>query len=439
MLKFLNKYAPLLIILLSLIIASVFRIILPWSSIFTPHGVIFGGTDCYYYTHIADLTAQNGMVLPTFDPYFDYPTGLDYSALASTYNAYGYFIALIAWIFTWGHVTKQALDFSAALHPAILGILALIPLFVIVYKLTKDKWLASLTILLGSVMPGEYMGRAMLGACDTHCLEIFLFSYLLMFTVMALNDGKLRVLYIVVSGLFATAYLIIWQGAIIYIILISAFSCLWIVWSRFKGNADYKTTFTIAAIILVTVIFYLIASSNPSSILILITPLGLIIMMITYTYLTKAFKNWVYLLPIGIAVITLLGCVLSIKFVGYYVYPQWFNYIANQMYSLIIWHTQSTTAEELPLLITLGAVSPEVPLAYFSIAFYLTFIGLGMIIYKWAKHNDMNMFMLIVWTILLLVPTLAMRRFSYYFAINVIILSAIVIWELCKFNYKAVK
>jgi dolichyl-diphosphooligosaccharide--protein glycosyltransferase len=439
MTNFLNKYAPLLIIAVALIMASVFRIILPWNTVFTPYGVLLGGVDGYYYCHIADLTAQNGMTLPKFDSYFDFPTGLDYTQLASSYNAYGYFIALISWISTLGHVTKQAIDFSAALHPAILGVLSLIPIFVITYLLTKNKWLASIAILIGSVMPGEYMGRAMLGSCDTHCLEIFLFSYLMMFTTLAITDGKLRILYIIISGILATTYFIIWQGAIIYVIITAGFSCLWLVWSRIKGITDYKTICTIAAIISITMVLYLITSSNSSAIFMMVAPLAVMILIIAYTVFTKTLKNWVYLLPVITSAVIVFGCMLSIKFVGYYVYPQWFSYLANQVYNLVIWHTQSTTAEELPLLITLGAVSPEVPLAYFSVAFYLTFIGVGMIIYKWIRHNDMNMFLLLIWTILLLIPTLAMRRFSYYFAINVVIMTAIVVWEMCRFNYKAVK
>jgi dolichyl-diphosphooligosaccharide--protein glycosyltransferase len=425
--------------LLSLFVATIFRIILPWDAVFTSNGVMFQGVDAYYYLHIADLTAQNSMVLPKFDPYFDFPMGLDYSQLASSYNAYGYFIALLAWIISLGHPTKAIIDVVGALHPAILGILALIPIFVITYLLTKNKWVASGAILLGSVMPGEYMGRAMLGSADTHCLEIFLFSYLMMFTVMALTDGKLRILYIVIAGLLATTYFIIWQGAVIYIILISGFSCLWLIWSRVKGNADYKTICTIAAIISITMVLYLILSSNSSAIFMLIAPLAVMIMMITYTAFAQKLKNWVYLLPIGIVITTILACALSIKSVGYYVYPNWFNYIVNQIYNLVVWHIQSTTAEELPLLVTLGTVSPEVPMAYFSVAFYFTFIGLGMLIYKWIKHNDMSMFMLLVWTVLLLIPTLAMRRFSYYFAVNVVIITAIVMWEFARYYYARIK
>lgn len=439
MVKVLNKYSPILIILLSLGIAVVFRIILPWNTIFTPNGVNFQGVDCFYYLRIADLISQNGMALPSFDPYFDFPRGLDYSQLPSSYYAYGYFIALIAWIVSLGHVTKPILDFSAALHPAILGILSLIPLFVITYSLTKNKWIASGAILLGSVMPGEYMARATLGACDTHCLEIFLFSYLMMFTVLSLCDGKLRILYIVLSGLFAATYYIIWQGAVIYTILVAGFACLWLVWSRVKGKPDYLSISTVCAILGIATTLYLATSASLTSSLMLIVPLSIMILMIVYTIATQNLKNLTYLIPIGIAVAVIMGCVISLKWVGYFFYPDWFNYIVRNIYNLVVWHTQSTTAEELPLLITLGSVSPEVPMAYFSVCFYLAFIGIGMLAYRWIKQNDINVFLLLSWSVLMLIPTLAMRRFSYYFAINVIILSAIVIWDLAKFNLGKMK
>jgi asparagine N-glycosylation enzyme membrane subunit Stt3 len=172
---------------------------------------------------------------------------------------------------------------------------------------------------------------------------------------------------------------------------------------------------------------------------ILVASLTGMIMMITYTIFTQRLKNWVYLLPIGGLLLIFSTLAVSIVFVGDHFYPPWFNYIVAQIHGLVFWHLQSTTAEELPLLITLGAVTPEVPLAYFSVAFYLTFIGIGMLIYKWIKYNDVNVFLLLVWTLVMLLPTLAMRRFAYYFAINVITLSAIVVWELCKFNYERVK
>jgi dolichyl-diphosphooligosaccharide--protein glycosyltransferase len=435
LINLLNRYSPLSIIVISLLIATIFRIILPWDTVFTPIGVNFQGVDSYYYLRIADIVAQNGMVLPKFDLYFDFPQGLDYSQLAPSYNAYGYFIALIAWVFSFGHVTKEFLDFSAALHPAILGILSLIPLFVITYLLTRNKWIASGAILIGSVMPGEYMGRAMLGSCDTHCLEIFLFSYLMMFTVMSIANGKLKVLYIALAGVIGALYYFIWQGAIIYIILVAGFASLWLVWSRIKNEPDYKTICTILAILSITLILYAIMSFNVTTSFMLLVPIAIMILLISYTAFTRKLKNWQYLLPIGLIALVIIGCVISLKFVGYFFYPDWFNYIVRNIYNLVAWHTQSTTAEELPLLVTLGTVSPEVPLAYFSVAFYLTFIGIGMILYKWYKHNDMNIFLLLVWTVLLLIPTLAMRRFSYYFAVNVIILSTIVIWELCKFNW----
>ncbi len=408
---------------------------LPWDTVFTPNGVLFQGVDAYYYLHIADIVSQNNMALPMFDSYFDFPIGFSYSGLASSFNAYGYFTALIPWVFTLGHVTKQSIDSSAAVHPAILGILSLIPLFVITYLLTKNKWIASGAILLGSVMPGEYMGRAMLGSCDTHCLEIFLFSYLMMFTVMSLTSDKMRFIYAFISGLLTTAYFVIWQGAIVYVILLTGFACLWLIWSRIKYQVDYKSLITSSCILAIASISYALTSPQLTNLITLIAPLGIMLLMLIYTYITKTFSNWAYLLPIGVVALIMIGCVISLKFVGYFFYPEWFNYIVRNIYNLVVWHTQSTTAEELPLLVTLGTVSPEVPLAYFSVAFYLTFIGIGMILYKWQKHNKMNIFLLLVWTILLLIPTLAMRRFSYYFAMNVIILSVIVIWDLIKFNW----
>jgi asparagine N-glycosylation enzyme membrane subunit Stt3 len=433
-LSFLKKYGWLLIIALALLTATILRIILPWNTIFTPNGVIFTGVDCYYYTHLADLISNNGMQVPIHDYYFDYPKGIDYSSLAPSYNGYGVFIALLAWIFSWGHPTKDIIDVVSGLHPAILGILALIPIFVITKKLTKNNWIASLTMLLGSVMPGEYMGRAMLGAADTHCLEIFLFSFAVMFAVLALNDRK--VIYIVLSGLLGTCYLLIWQGAVIFPVLLALFAVLWLIWTRVKGKPDYESTGTVAAILAVMLIGYLAMSYQhvSNSLLTLFAPLALVVVFLIYTGLTSKIKNSIYLIPIGIIATVGTG-LLIVQWVGYTGFPEWLSSTLSQVINLVMWHTDTTTAEELPILITLGTVTPEVPWVYFSVSWYLVFIGVGMMLYQWRK-SDLNISFLLVWTILMIIPTLAMRRFAYYSAINIIIVSGYAIWLIIRYILK---
>jgi asparagine N-glycosylation enzyme membrane subunit Stt3 len=426
---FLKKYGWILIILLALVVAIILRVILPWGTVFSPTGIILQGVDGYYYERLADLISHNNMQTPQFDSYYDYPNGMDYSGLPTSFSAYGWFIALLTWIFTWGNPTKSALDFISVFHPAILGILALIPIFFITKKITKNNYVASGAMFLGAIMPGEYMGRAMLGSTDTHCLEIFLFSYIMMFTIYALNDGKWKILWIILSSLFATAYLLIWQGAVIYPLLLAIISICWLVWSRIKGKPDYELASTATSIIAFTTVLYLAFSYfSMGYIYMLFVPLVGMILMILYTFALQRVKNWVYLLPLGIVVIIGVVLVTSIKFVGYTFYPVWFTDAARQVYNLVAWHTQSVTSEELPLLITLGSVSTEIPWVYFALPWYLTFIGIGMMVYYWLKRNDMNLFILLVWTLVILLPTLAMRRFSYYFAFNVIIVGAWAIW-----------
>jgi len=433
----LKKYLPLFIIILSLGLVILFRIVFPWNSIFTENGVNFSGVDCYYYTHLADIISHNNLQIPKYDAYFDFPQGLDYTTLPSTFNAYGFFIAVLVWIFTLGNPTKLAVDLVGAIHPAVLGILALMPIFFITRSITKNNLLSSCAVFVGAIMPGEYMGRAMLGTCDTHCLEIFLFSYAIMFTILALNDkGISRIIYSLLSGATAGLYFMIWQGAILFLIILSIFACFWLMWSRIKGSADYDSIFMILSIESVAILVYLILSSGhiANSVVSLFAPLVLIIAVLIYTFATQKFNKWVYLTPIVIGVVGILGIAISIKFVGYSFYPQWFESSVLQALNLISWHYQTTTSEELPLLITLGNVTTEIPWVYFSLSWYLTFVGIGLLIYYWIKKNDLNIFFLLSWTLFILLPTLAMRRFAYYFAINAIIISTWSIWLLFKYT-----
>jgi dolichyl-diphosphooligosaccharide--protein glycosyltransferase len=432
--KILKKYGWLLIILLALIAAIILRIILPWNTIFTPNGVIFTGVDAYYYAHLADLISNNNMQIPTFDSYFDFPNGLDYTALPSSFNAYGIFIAILAWVFSLGHPTKQIVDIVSAIHPAILGILALIPIFFITKKLTKNNWVASGAMLLGAVMPGEYMGRASLGSADTHCLEIFLFSFVVMFTVLALNGEKRRVLWIILSGLIGIAYLLIWQGAVIFTVLLAIFAIMWLMWTRYKGQTDYENTCVIASILSIILIGYLAVSYKhiSNNLLTLVAPLVGVVAFLIYTGLTQKARNWVYFIPLLVLGAIGIGLVVSFPFVSPSFYPYSLANVIQQALNLVLWHVSSTTAEELPILITLGTVTPNIPWAYFSFTWYIAFAGIGILAYQWRK-TDINISFLLVWTILMIVPTLAMRRFAYYSAINIIIVTAWTLWVIVKF------
>jgi len=429
-----KKYIPLLICIIAIITAIILRIILPWGTIFQENITIFQGVDAYYYLHLADIISSNNMQIPQFDAYYDFPNGLDYSQLPSTFNAYGWFIALLTWIFTWGQPTKSALDFIAALHPAILGILALIPIFFITRTICKNNYVASGAMLLGSIIPGEYMGRAMLGATDTHCLEIFLFSYIMMFTIFSLNDSRLKFLWIGLTSIFYASYLLIWQGAVIYGLFMSILGIMWLIWGKIQGKQNFSVATTICVILaLSTMLYLLVAGINVNYMYMLFVPILGLAIIFMYTVFTQKLKLWIYLSPLIIISLALIGAIISLKFVGYNFYPQWFNGAINQVYNLVAWHTQSTTSEELPLLVTLGTVSIDIPWIYFGLPWYLTFVGIGMLTYQWLKKNSMNIFFLLLWTLFMLLPELAMRRFAYYFAINVIIVSAWAIWMLLKY------
>ena len=162
--------------------------------------------------------------------------------------------------------------------------------------------------------------------------------------------------------------------------------------------------------------------------------LELLVVFLIYTGLTSKVRNWVYLAPIGI--LTFVGVVLlTIMGVGYTGFPQWLSDALSQVDSLILWRVNSTTAEELPILITLGSVTPEIPWVYFGLSWYLTFIGIGMMAYHWRK-SDLNVPFLLVWTLIMIIPTLAMRRFAYYSAINIVIVSGWVVWVIVKYILK---
>jgi dolichyl-diphosphooligosaccharide--protein glycosyltransferase len=99
---------------------------------------------------------------------------------------------------------------------------------------------------------------------------------------------------------------------------------------------------------------------------------------------------------------------------------------------------QDLTIDEVrPLLFPNGTFTLSVAWANFTMAFFIALIGLGYLIFQVIKHGKEDKTLLAVWSLVILIMTLAQRRFAYYLAINVALLTAYVIWQLL--NYFGVK
>lgn len=85
------------------------------------------------------------------------------------------------------------------------------------------------------------------------------------------------------------------------------------------------------------------------------------------------------------------------------------------------------TTEAMPLFFTDGKLDLGIIMGYFGVTFYIMLLGLGWLLYRIVKRQKPEDVLLYIWSAVMLILTLCRRRFDYYFAVNVAVLTSLVL------------
>ncbi|UCG54309.1 MAG: hypothetical protein JSV32_06885, partial [Dehalococcoidia bacterium] len=111
--------------------------------------------------------------------------------------------------------------------------------------------------------------------------------------------------------------------------------------------------------------------------------------------------------------------------------PSLFQDMTRSLY-IFTWPTETTVYEMRPLLLPFGKFDLGVAWGNFTTGFFLSFIALGILVYSVLKRGDTDKTLFVVWSLVLLAATLSMRRFAYYFVVNVALLTGYISWLILK-------
>lgn len=92
------------------------------------------------------------------------------------------------------------------------------------------------------------------------------------------------------------------------------------------------------------------------------------------------------------------------------------------------WQLGTDVKEEMPLFFYMGTLDMTTMLQNYSVLFFLGLVGLGILSYDWYKSRDPAKGILLAWSIIMLILTLAQRRWAYYSEINIAILTIYAGW-----------
>jgi asparagine N-glycosylation enzyme membrane subunit Stt3 len=194
------------IVILSIALALLFRVILPFGNVFSD-GVQLNTPDGYLMVRYADMWPD----IPKVDYFQDYPNGVNVNI-----KVWPTVIALTA------RLTGMTNMEAAAVLPPLLFLLTLVPLYIIARILFNRK-VAVGSVAVFCLLPGELLNRTMLGAADYHAWELCLVSYVMMFVILAIENRKdvfHLFSYSLVALILWVLYFNSWPGALWLIFVI---------------------------------------------------------------------------------------------------------------------------------------------------------------------------------------------------------------------------
>ncbi len=401
------------------------RIALPYAAIFSAEGIRLTGIDSYFYMRLVDNLVPNFPNMIEFDPYMIYPGG-DYINRVPTFFAY--IVAGAVRLLGGAAPDQSTIDSIAVYVPPILGALSTIPLFFIGRALV-NKWAGLAAALIMAVMPGELLSRSLLGYTDHHSAEVFFTSYFAMFFILAIKDGRQftydmlvkrqfppmsrHLLYSFVAGLFLGLYLITWQGALFFILVLYVYFVIQFISDYLREfPTDYLSKIAITCFLFALLIFVAVSRDK----LTLMALAGLVLIPIALNFISSVMRirevrpAWFLATLGGLAIAGALGFWL--------IAPEIFNQVINYIAYIFTWRTdQAIVGEMKPLFIQGGTFQTDQAWIEYGLALYLGMAGLAALIINSIRQGKPEHIFTAVWGLVMLLAALAMLRFTYYFGV----------------------
>jgi dolichyl-diphosphooligosaccharide--protein glycosyltransferase len=460
-----------------LIVAALFsfylRAVIPWGRVFSGSSVIFSSeTDAWYHMMLAKGTVINLQRL-WFDPmtYFPHGTPLHFGPFVS------WAITIFSYIFGLGQPSNHLIEVVGAFLPAVLGALLVFPVYFIGKEL-YGKSCGLVSALIIAVLPGQVLSRTTLGFTDHHAAEILFSSLVMMFLLLALRSGKSMtfaavqrnlsafkkpLLYSALAGVSLGLYIDAWSSGFLFEGIILIFIMLQSIFDHIRGkNVEYLSISGAVAFLVATLLVlpfvdsyyrfnhYLYSLFQPTILL-----LG-VIAVVFFSVLSKFIKEKrfeSYYYPGALVGLAAIGTTIL-----YFALPQFTKPLLT---GLAIFQQKTggaaTISEAAALfsdggLFSFGSVLTSFPgigyspdptalfhlpeiLAILFTTFSFALIALILLITRNVKFQKPAEILILTWSLVILIMALAQNRFTYYYAINVTVLTGfLVTWLLQRFG-----
>lgn len=445
-----HRLITLLMVALFFAIALFLRVYLPYDRVFTEVGIKFTSSDAYYHMRLVDSLVTNFPNFTSVDPFFIFPGATGEISI----RFFGWLIAVPAWIIGLGSPTQQTINTVGAYLPAILGALTVIPVYFIGKELF-GRWAGLLSAGLIVIIPGEFIGRSIIGFTDYHIAEALFTTTTMMFLIFAVKAAyrqnitfshimkldwptlKRPLVYSLMAGLFMGIYIFTWAGALLFVFIIFTYFVVQFITDHLKRKSTESLVIVCGTFFLVVLIISLLVSvSRLYLVTLLIALLVPIALSAVSSYMVKKeMRPAYYLLAIS-------GLGAAAMGILYLITPLVLSVMINAFSIFNPTGAQLTTIEMQPLISQMYGNPFVIVWSNFSTGFFISFVSLGILIYRIIVEESPGKILLVVWSLVILAAVLGQRRFGYYYAVNVALLTGYLSWrvlEMAGFREQAEK
>lgn len=380
------------------------RIVLPSEDLVHGNQIELCDVDAYYHAMQADYVYANWPNIEKFTLMQTWPEGQVIGQRP-----------LNAWLM--GTIAKfggMSVDFVAAIWPAVLGILVLIPVLLIGWALW-NKWAGLIAACALAVIQGEFYGRLAMGVSDQHALEVFLMCWFVLFYVLAFKKSKW---WSIGAGVTLGMYYLNWAGGPLMAIVVLLFVTIQSAINHFRDVSNKELTFiSFITLFVAFVMFVPLGYSESTYMLVYISAFLCPIIIQTISVLTKKLNKYWY----PVALIAIVGSCMGVIFLLFYpTAVTAFRMFATLLGTIGI--EVSTISEVQPLLAPYGEFTLDLMWGCFGLVALFGFTGL--IILATRLKGKPELLFMWTWCVCMILITLAQRRYGYYSAMNLCLLSA---------------
>ena len=445
------RFSPQLLVVILIAVffgvALYLRVCPPFDQVFSGDWIKFTSVDAYRHMRQVDNFVYNFPHFFSFDPYLIYHEGIGLAM--GKIHFFDWLLGGIIWIIGLGSPTQHTVDVVGAYFPAVLGALCVVPVYFIGKELF-NRWAGVIAAGLIALLPGEFLGRSILGFTDHHVAEVLFSTTTILFLILAIKAARQRqvtfdhikhrdwatlkkpVIYSLFTGIFLGIYLLSWTGGLFFVFVIALYLVIQSIIDHLRRQPIEYLCLVGVILFLVALLIYLPALRGriyPTSMVIaLLTPL--ILTAISRLMIARKIKPVYYplsLLGVGLVGMGIIAAISPL--VTSPTQPPLLNSMLSQFGVFAPAGVQLATLEMQPILFPAGEFSFRVVWANFTTSIFLSLIAFGFLIYFVIKQRDAGMTLLIVWSLVMLAATLGQRRFAYYFAVNVALLTGYISWR----------